>query len=63
MESGRQASDAVNSLRPPVHFKQKDAMHSASHERLETALLKKAIHVVQETVARLTRLEIRPLSA
>ena len=55
MESGRQASDAVNSLRPPVHFKQRDAMVQQVM-KLKLPVLKKAIHLVQETVAR-TRLQ------
>ena len=51
IESGRSANDAVNSLRPPVHFKQKDSIaHQAN--RLDLPTLKKAIHVVQETVSR-----------
>ncbi|MCP4937185.1 MAG: DNA polymerase III subunit delta [bacterium] len=55
MESGRQASDAVNSLRPPVHFKQRDAMVQQVM-KLKLPVLKKAIHLVQETVVR-TRLQ------
>jgi len=51
IEGGRQAKDAVNSLRPPVHFKQRDAMVQQV-TRLKLATLKKAIHLVQETVAR-----------
>ncbi len=55
MESGRQANDAINALRPPVHFKQRDAM-VRQVMKLKLPVLKKAIHLVQETVAR-TRLQ------
>ncbi len=55
IEAGRQASEAVNSLRPPVHFKQRDAMVQQVM-KLKLPVLKKAIFLVQETVAR-TRLQ------
>ena len=51
IESGSPAKDAVNALRPPVHFKQKDAMANQA-AKLDLPTLKKAIHIVQETVAR-----------
>ena len=51
IEAGRQARDAVASLRPPVHFKQKEALLNQAN-RLTLTSLKKAIHIVQETVAR-----------
>ncbi len=54
IESGQPASDAVARLRPPVHFKQKDALLQQVN-RLDLAKLKKAIHIVQETVARSRR--------
>ncbi len=54
IEAGKQSSEAMSSLRPPVHFKQKEAMlHQVN--RLTLSTLKKAIHVVQETVARSRR--------
>ena len=51
IESGRNAMEAVSSLRPPVHFKQRDAMVQQAR-RLDPANIKKAIHLVQETVWR-----------
>jgi DNA polymerase-3 subunit delta len=54
VDNGRSAIDAVGTLRPPVHFRQKDAMaHQAT--RFNAAMLKKAVQMVQETV-RLSRL-------
>jgi DNA polymerase-3 subunit delta len=51
IETGRDAKEAVASLRPPVRFKQRDVMiHQAMKFKLET--IKKAIHTVQETVSR-----------
>ncbi len=54
IESGRQPAEAVAGLRPPVHFKQKDALLQQVN-RLDLSKLKKAIHIVQETVARSRR--------
>ncbi|MCF6199756.1 MAG: DNA polymerase III subunit delta [Hyphomicrobiaceae bacterium] len=54
IEGGKQSADAVASLRPPVHFKQKDALLQQV-SRLNLESLKKAIHIVQETVARSRR--------
>lgn len=51
IEGGREPSEAVASLRPPVHFKQRDAMVQQVM-RLKLTTLKKAIHIVQETVSR-----------
>lgn len=54
IEGGRQPANAVASLRPPVHFKQKDHFLWQVN-RLNMASLKKAIHLVHETVARSRR--------
>ena len=51
MENGRQAKNAISSLRPPVHFKQRANIENQAN-RLSLPVLKKAIHLVQETVAR-----------
>ena len=51
IENGREAGNAVSSLRPPVHFKQRDAMANQA-SRMKLATIKKAIHIVQETVSR-----------
>jgi DNA polymerase-3 subunit delta len=49
VDSGRSAIDAVGALRPPVHFRQKDAMaHQVT--RFNVAMLKKAVQLVQESV-------------
>ncbi len=51
MDAGQNAASALSSLRPPVHFKQKDIMQ-AEASRLPLKTLQKAIHIVQETVSR-----------
>jgi len=48
MDAGRSARDAVASLRPPVFFKQRDAI-TAQAARLNLKALARAIHLVQET--------------
>ncbi len=54
MENGKDAKGAIATLRPPVHFRQKDIM-AAQVSRLSLPALKKAIHLVQETVSRSRR--------
>jgi DNA polymerase-3 subunit delta len=51
VDAGREPKDAVQALRPPVHFKQRDAVIAQS-TRLTPKALKKAIHLVAETVQR-----------
>ena len=55
VEGGRNARDVVGSLRPPVHFKQRDSMISHANS-IKLSTIKKAIHIVGETVAK-TRLQ------
>ena len=62
MESGLTAKDVVASLRPAVHFKQKDAL-IAEAMRLKLPVIKKAIHIVQETVARSRQQSMLELTA
>ncbi len=51
IDSGMAAKDAIAKLRPPVHFKQKDAI-AMQAMMMKLPTIKKAIHLVQETVMR-----------